>query len=87
MFGLIKEKDIKPGIVKSNIGKEFLVFDANFSDNISNIKRGPAIAHPKDIGLIIKNSPFGGNLKNKNLLFRGILNKLNQKSPRLAGRF
>jgi len=59
MFGVIREKEIKPGIVKSDIGKEFLVFDANFSDNIHGIKRGPAIAHIKDIGLIITETGIG----------------------------
>lgn len=59
MFGILKEKDIKPGIVKSNIGKEFIVFDADFSDNIHEIKRGPAVSHEKDIGLIITTTGIG----------------------------
>lgn len=59
MFGVLKEKDIKPGIAKSNIGKEFIVFDANFSDNIHEIKRGPAVLHEKDIGLIITTTGIG----------------------------
>lgn len=62
-FGVLKEKDIKPGIVKSNLEKEFLVFDANFIDNIHEIKRGPAITHKKDIGLIITETGIGVNSK------------------------
>ena len=62
-FGLLKEKDIKPGIIKSNLEKEFLVFDANFIDNIHEIKRGPAITHKKDIGLIITETGIGVNSK------------------------
>ncbi|MBI2148855.1 methyltransferase [Candidatus Woesearchaeota archaeon] len=61
LFGVLKEKDIKSGIVKSNIDKEFLVFDANFVDNIHEIKRGPATSHEKDIGLIIATTGIGLN--------------------------
>ena len=63
MFGILKEADIKPGIVKSNIEKEFLVFDANFIDNLHEIKRGPATTHYKDIGLIITTTGIGVNSK------------------------
>ncbi len=59
MFGVLKEENIKPGIAKSDIGKEFIVFDANFIDNLEKIKRGPAVAHPKDIGLIITTTGIG----------------------------
>ncbi|HLC58599.1 MAG TPA: methyltransferase [Candidatus Nanoarchaeia archaeon] len=58
-FGFLKEKDITEGIVKSNLGKEFIVFDASFIDNIHQIKRGPAISHPKDIGTIIATTGVG----------------------------
>lgn len=60
-FGVLKEEDIKPGIVKSNLGKEFIVFDANFVDNLHEIKRGPAITHQKDIGSIITTTGVGFN--------------------------
>ncbi len=63
MFGILKEKDIKTGIVKSNIGKEFLIFDATFIDNVHEIKRGPATAHPKDIGLLITTTGVGVDSK------------------------
>ncbi len=62
-FGFLKEQEITNGIVKSNLGKEFLVFDASFIDNLHEIKRGPAIAHYKDIGVIITTTGVGVNAK------------------------
>ena len=51
--GVIREKDIKNGIVKSNMNKEFYAFDAVFVDKIKRIKRGPQVMLEKDIGLIV----------------------------------
>ncbi|HLC86023.1 MAG TPA: methyltransferase domain-containing protein [Candidatus Nanoarchaeia archaeon] len=62
-FGVIKEKEIKNGMIKSNLGKEFVVFDANFLDELTKIRRGPAITHPKDIGLIIVTTGIGQGSK------------------------
>jgi tRNA (adenine57-N1/adenine58-N1)-methyltransferase len=62
-FGVLKEKDIQPGIVKSNTGQEFKVFDASFIDNLHKIKRGPAIAHKRDIGFIIATTGVGEGSK------------------------
>lgn len=62
-LGVIKENDIKNGIVKSHLGKEFLVFEGYFVDKLNKIKRGPAIMLPKDIGLIL--SYTGINSKSK----------------------
>ncbi|MBI2498732.1 methyltransferase [Candidatus Woesearchaeota archaeon] len=62
-FGVIKEKYIRNGVVKSHLGKEFIVFDGGFVDKINKIKRGPAIMLPKDIGLIL--SYTGINSKSK----------------------
>jgi len=64
-FGLIKEKDIKKskGKVFSNSKNEFKVFDANFTDKISKIKRGPAVILPKDVGLIITSTGINKNSK------------------------
>jgi tRNA (adenine57-N1/adenine58-N1)-methyltransferase len=45
------------------LGKEFLIFDANFIDNIHQIKRGPATAHQKDIGNIITTTGIGAKSK------------------------
>lgn len=63
LFGVVKEKDIKDGLVKSHLGKEFLVYEAKFVDRIEKIKRGPAVTLNKDIGLIIANT--GINSKSK----------------------
>ena len=43
-LGTIKENKIKKAKseVKSNLGKKFLVLEANFLDNINKIKKGPA---------------------------------------------
>lgn len=62
-FGVVKEKEIKSGVVKSHIGKEFLVYDASFIDRVERIKRGPAVIVNKDIGIIIANT--GINSKSK----------------------
>lgn len=57
-YGVVKEKDIKncKNTVKSHTGKEFLVFDANFIDQLEKIKRGPAVMTKKDIGIILSNT-------------------------------
>lgn len=72
LFGVIKENDLQNAlsgsIVKSNIDKEFLVLDASFIDLIENIKRGPAIILPKDIGYILS---FTGIDKNSICLDAG----------------
>jgi len=53
-LGVVKEDDIKRGaLVKSHLGKEFIVFDASFIDRLEKIKRGPAIITKKDAGAII----------------------------------
>ncbi len=64
-FGLIKEKDIKKSKDKvySNKKIEFKIIDANFTDKISKIKRGPAVILPKDIGLIITSTGINKNSK------------------------
>ena len=55
-YGYIKEntlKKVKTGKIKTHLGKELLVLDALFNDNLEKIHRGPAIILPKDIGLIL----------------------------------
>jgi len=61
MFGVVKEEDIIKGKEKvlSNWDKEFLIFDANFKDNIEKIKRGAATTHLKDIGIILAYTGIG----------------------------
>lgn len=51
-FGLIKGKDILSGNLKSNTGKEFIAYDASFSDLLRYIHRGPATITPKDAAYI-----------------------------------
>ena len=62
-MGVVKEKEIKNGIVKTNKGKKLVVFDSSFIDKLERIKRGPAIMIKKDIGQIIAYS--GVNEKSK----------------------
>jgi len=62
-YGVVKEKDIKNGLVKSHNGKEFLVYDAKFVDRVEKIKRGPAVIINKDVGIILANT--GINSKSK----------------------
>jgi len=57
--GYIKEENIKNGITQTNTGKEFFISDADFSDNIEKIKRGPQAIMRKDIGSIIANTGIG----------------------------
>lgn len=59
--GVIKEEDLKKSnkTLKSSTDKEFLVFDANFIDQLEKIKRGPAIMTKKDIGIILSNTGIG----------------------------
>lgn len=59
--GVVKEDDIKNSVSKvfSHKGKEFLVFDSNFVDQVVKIKRGPAVMTRKDIGYVIANSGIG----------------------------
>jgi len=56
--GVVKEEDLKKckDTVKAHSGKEFLVFDANFIDQLEKIKRGPAVMTKKDIGIILANT-------------------------------
>ncbi|MBW2966307.1 methyltransferase, partial [Candidatus Woesearchaeota archaeon] len=54
-FGFIKSKDLKKkkGTVKTNTGKEFFIFPADFIDKFKRIKRGAQIITLKDAGVII----------------------------------
>ncbi len=53
-YGVISKKDLsKTGIIKTNKGKEFAIFDASFIDLYQKIKRLAQMPLLKDIGLII----------------------------------
>ncbi|MFH2020664.1 MAG: rRNA adenine N-6-methyltransferase family protein [archaeon] len=64
-YGFIKSSDIansKPGDhLKSNTGKEFTIYDAQFIDLYHKIKRGAQIIPRKDIGLIITETGLNKN--------------------------
>ena len=62
-FGVIRSSKIKNGVIKSDLGKEFIVFDAGFVDKLEKIKRGPAIITKKDIGEIIEYTGINKNSK------------------------
>ncbi len=53
--GVISKKDLQKNgeIVKSSMGKEFIIFDANFSDKYKKLRKLPQTIPSKDIGLII----------------------------------
>lgn len=57
--GYIKEENIKNGIVKTNTDKEFFISDADFSDKIEKIRRGPQAMMNKDMGFIITTTGIG----------------------------
>ncbi|MBT3985529.1 methyltransferase [archaeon] len=53
-FGIVKEEDLKKDTnkVKSHAGKEFIIYPANFSNQIKQIKRGPQTLLTKDLAYI-----------------------------------
>jgi len=60
--GIVAKKDLnkKDGtIVKTNTGKEFVVFASGFVDDYRKIKRLPQIIPLKDIGLIVAETGVG----------------------------
>ncbi|MBI5798033.1 methyltransferase domain-containing protein [Candidatus Woesearchaeota archaeon] len=59
--GVLKAEDIEKaeGRMNSHTGKEFLVYNANFFDQIKKIKRGPQTLLPKDLGYLFINSGVG----------------------------
>lgn len=63
-YGLVKEAALakaKTGNIKTHLGKELLVMDALFHDNLEKMKRGPAVILPKDVGLILTYSSIDKN--------------------------
>jgi len=61
--GVIKEKDLKNSKAKTNKGKEFQIFDANFKDNVFKLKKGPQSMMLKDIAHIIFYNDINKNTK------------------------
>lgn len=62
-FGFIKKEDLKRdrGIVKSNTGREFLVFSPSFIDGYKKIKRAPQIIPLKDVAAIAAETGINKN--------------------------
>ncbi len=57
--GVLKDLEKAEGLVKAHSGKEFIVMNANFLDNIDKMKRGPQAMLEKDIGVIMVNLGLG----------------------------
>ncbi len=65
-FGFVSKEDLKKkdgSIVKTNTGREFVIFSPTFADSYRKIKRGPQIIALKDIGLIIAETGINKNSK------------------------
>jgi len=54
-YGVLREEELKKakGVIKSHNGQEFEIFDANFLDQLNNIKRGPQTLMAKDLAYIL----------------------------------
>jgi len=59
--GVINEEDIakETNQVKTHVGKEFIVYNANFLDQLKNCRRGPQSLTLKDLGQILIHSGVG----------------------------
>ncbi len=63
-LGVIKEKDIKDGIIATHLGKECICFPASWIDQLEKIQRGgPAIITKKDLGMILAHIPITKDTK------------------------
>ncbi len=65
-FGLIKSKDLKKkdgSIIRTNTGKELIIFTPSFIDNYKKIKRAPQIITRKDAAMIIAETGINKNSK------------------------
>ena len=51
--GVVKEKDVKTGVVTTHLGKKLMCYNASFIDQLRAMKRGPAVINAKDVGYII----------------------------------
>lgn len=64
--GKIDKKDLKKkdgSLIKTNSGKEFIIFSADFIDNYRKIARGAQIITQKDIGVILTETGVDKNSK------------------------
>lgn len=58
-FGTIPKNELKNSVGKTNKNVEIKLFEPNFSDHISDIKRGPQIPLTKDFGIIVAKTGIG----------------------------
>ncbi len=60
--GIISKQDLETedgSIIKSNTGKEFVIFTSQFSDDFKKLKRAPQTIIQKDVGAIIAETGLG----------------------------
>lgn len=58
-FGKIPKSELTKAIATTNTGVQMKLFDPNFLDSISDIKRGPQIPLSKDFGIIVAKTGIG----------------------------
>lgn len=58
-FGKIPKSELSKSIATTNTGVRMKLFDPNFLDSISDIKRGPQIPLSKDFGIIVAKTGIG----------------------------
>ncbi|MEM4264137.1 MAG: methyltransferase domain-containing protein [Candidatus Woesearchaeota archaeon] len=61
-YGVISKKDLKKkdgSTIKTSMGKEFVIFTAQFADNFRKLRRAPQTIIPKDFGQIIAETGLG----------------------------
>jgi len=63
-YGIISKKDLKKkdgSKIKTDRGKEFIIFTSQFADDFRKLKRAPQTIIPKDFGMIIAQTGLGKN--------------------------
>lgn len=61
-YGIISKKDLKKkdgSKIKTDRGKEFIIFTSQFADDFRKLKRAPQTIIPKDFGMIIAQTGLG----------------------------
>jgi len=63
-YGIISKKDLKKkdgSTIKTDSGKEFIIFTSQFADDFRKLRRAPQTVIPKDFGMIIAETGLGKN--------------------------
>lgn len=63
-YGIISKKDLKKkdgSAIKTNRGKEFIIFTSQFADDFRKLRKAPQTVIPKDFGMIIAETGLGKN--------------------------